>query len=95
MSDANETTNEDPWLTTGEAAAILGASVSSVRRMAANGTLDCERIHLWASKGVDRLGRSLPGHRRISRESVMEVKREHDRAAAALRAKSTPDTLDT
>lgn len=90
MSDTNEpreAVSEDPWLTTGEAAEILGVSLPTVRRMTEEGILLFKRIPSWSSKGADRLGRELPGHRRVSRESVMRVKREHDRAAAELRRK--------
>ena len=71
------------WLTIGEAAAILGASIATVRRMADNEVLTSVRVKSWSSRGVDALGRQLRGHRRVSRESVMKVKREQDAAQAA------------
>ena len=72
--------NEDDWLTTGEAARILGASLPTVRRMADNGTLTTKRAKAWTSTGADRHGRPLRGHRRVSRESVMRVKAERELA---------------
>lgn len=102
MSESEAARGEDPseaeWLTTGEAAAILSASLPTVRRMVDNGTLIAMRKAAWSSLGQDRLGRQLRGHRRVSRESVMAVKAARERVereGAAVVENPPPDTLDT
>ena len=62
--------NEPNWITTGEAAKILGASISTVRRLADDGTLPCERRKTWSRRTEDSHGRPLRGHRRVREDAV-------------------------
>lgn len=107
-SDANEPANETRWLTTGEAAEILGTSIATVRRMADSGVLVSKRLPSWSSRGADRRGYELDGHRRVSEASVeyakakraeqeRQARAEQNRlfAARAASQNPSPDTLDT
>jgi helix-turn-helix protein len=72
--EGSETASEEEWLTTGEAAEILGTSVSTVRRLADDGTLVSRRQRMWSQRESDSMGRKLKGHRRVSAGSVARLR---------------------
>lgn len=98
--DANEANegggaNETRWITTGQAAKILGASVSTVRRLVDDGDLVGERKETWAGRQVDALGRRLNGHRRVSEASVKHLQAVRAGQAASPSESASPATLDS
>jgi hypothetical protein len=82
---------DEVWLTTGQAAKILGASPSTVRRLADQEVLVSRRKKTWGAKSVDSLGRVLQGHRRVSEASVRRALAEHNASPGVV----TLDTLDS
>lgn len=64
---------EKVWLTTGQAAEILGISVTEVRRLVDRGLLDGERVASRTGLARDVRGRELPGYRRVGEASVQAM----------------------
>lgn len=79
--DASEA-SETRWLTTGEAAKLLGelrgepVSESTVRRLADGKKLRSKIRPTLSGRTKDSLGRSLKGHRRVAEDSVHDFHRE-------------------